>query len=253
MEVIMYMGETESFLAKDSKNRISRVTSRENATLFGTNEAEKFINNVIPKKKRKDLIVKTFKSKALFLKGIDDDLPEDTTLEISNLDLLNVKNNVSKDISTNANEKVSPNNVEIKGDDLKSILEKYENTPENIDIEKLEEEWLDFLQSSDKFIESIKHYKHELINELRTVEDQALDLRHSIEFGTYNVVIGYKLLMFYKRKLKYRRKLKNAIDLVNIICRDWFSKLETNNVYKSVENRKTKRYTPRALPELFNN
>ncbi len=239
MEVITYIGDVESFLVKDNKNKVHKTTSRQNATIFANNEADKFIQNSVPKNMRNKLLIRTIKNKNLFLQGIDD------------IDDSITNNNVIKNSSNTIN---TDNDLdsEFKSKDIKTILDELNSTPENIDVDKLEKEWLSFLESSDEFIKSIKEYRVEFVDELRLVEDQILDIRHSIEFDKFGVVQAYKMLMYFKHKLKYRRKLKNAMDLTSVICRDWFSKLETNNIYKSVENRKTKRYTARALPELFN-
>lgn len=262
MEVIAYIGDTESFVSLDSKRKPVRVTSRDMATIFANNDADKFIQNSVPKNKRKNLIIQHFKSKELFLKGIDE---IDGMYYKDNI----LVNDVSKYIKTKEETKIEfkskkdeikvPDLIEEntlnkdKSSDFKDIIDMLESNSENMNIDELENNWVNFLKSSDKFIDSIKSNSHDLTNELNKVEDELLDLRHFIEFNKFGVVQAYKTLMFFKKKLQYRRKIKNTIDILTIIRRDWFSRLQSVNVYKAIKNRDSKKYTPRVLFELFNN
>lgn len=97
----------------------------------------------------------------------------------------------------------------------------------------------------------IKERRTELNHRLSMVDKEICDIRHYIEFYTFNASKGYKLCKMLKDKLIERREIKDELEVINRISLMPVGTICNGKGKGIIENLQDKQYTPRVLSELF--
>lgn len=115
----------------------------------------------------------------------------------------------------------------------------------------LDFDWDSKIKSDEKFQNELAEYRRNLPAMLHNIECEICDIEHYIEFYNLNASDGYKAYKMLNEKRRIRRKIKNEMYIVKVVYENWLKKSDFSNIQRAVENIKKRRYTPRALPELF--
>lgn len=90
-----------------------------------------------------------------------------------------------------------------------------------------------------------------LKQDLRDIENHALDVRHYIEFGHFNAAQGYKAMKLYQDILRRRRRIKNELQVIAILKESNLNAEDLLHILQSIDNIQHQSYMPRVAPELF--
>lgn len=98
-----------------------------------------------------------------------------------------------------------------------------------------------------------KHYKA-IVESLEIVENKLVDMYHYIAVKDLGVVAGFKVYKELQTLLRERRRLKDE----KILCEGLLDDINKGDFsleqfFRSTDRLKNAKYTPRALPGLFNN
>jgi len=121
----------------------------------------------------------------------------------------------------------------------------------NTQFNSLDFDWCSELKREDEFRKQLDIYSNNLPIMLSNTNNEICDIEHYIEFNSFSACEGYKLCKLLKEKREFRRKIKDEMAVVEILYRDWIDEHDATNVYRAIESRDGRIYTPRALPELF--
>lgn len=148
-----------------------------------------------------------------------------------------------------AKTKVKPNVAEVESEEAI-----------NIGIEKRKDECfllLDKAQSVvtdfDALARIAKSNKDFAAEQLSICDRSLTDVLHRIELGKFNACEGYKLASMIQDILIERRKYKDFIYISNVLVSSGSDTIVKNNVIGSIRNMDNRGYTPRELPEIFQN
>ena len=208
LEVIRYIG-SDTYVMKDFKNRITRVSDRHQATIFKPGEADKFIKNTIPKKKRNLIEIHSFKHTNLFLKGIDDEseyIQEaiEETIKEENINIVESNKN-------NLDDNVRNDNKEIKNDFLYALESEINDDSDvnessndltllNNNDFQLETPIKDNKESKYNSIDSYIEYDINEENKIDKLEQKWLDFLHNSDDFKYEI-------QQYKKKIPITLKI----------------------------------------------
>lgn len=148
-----------------------------------------------------------------------------------------------------AKTKIKPNVAEVENEEAI-----------NIGIEKRKDECfllLDKAQSVmtdfDYLARIAKSNKDFAVEQLSICDRSLTDVLHRIELGKFNACEGYKLASMIQDILIERRKYKDFIYISNVLTSSGADTLVKNNVVGSIRGMDNREYTPRELPEIFQN
>lgn len=111
--------------------------------------------------------------------------------------------------------------------------------------------WEEKLQELASFSDDVQNRFVELNDMLSNVDKKITDLQHYIEFNNLNACEGWKCFDMLQHLLRERRQIKNEIEIVQRFMGHGFCQSNIAQLYQEIESSKNKKYTPRALPELF--
>lgn len=87
-------------------------------------------------------------------------------------------------------------------------------------------------------------------NDKKRIEKAITDLRHYIEFGSFNTYQGFRLFRILQNLLRQRRNYKDIIFLLENISEN---SNDINYIYWCAIQLKCRNYKPRILKNMFNN
>ena len=111
--------------------------------------------------------------------------------------------------------------------------------------------WEEKLQELASFSNDVQNRFVELNDMLSNVDKKITDAQHYIEFNNLNACEGWKCFDTLQHLLRERRQVKNEIEIVQRFMGHGFCRNNIAQLSQEIEASKNKRYTPRALPELF--
>ena len=87
--------------------------------------------------------------------------------------------------------------------------------------------------------------------DLSEVDQEINDIYHYIEFASLDACRGFKAYQMLKERLIRRREVKNCQEILLCIKSSGYSKTNATKILKKINERKTPKYKPRVLNELF--
>jgi len=111
--------------------------------------------------------------------------------------------------------------------------------------------WLDKVSTLNGLAEDAKNRHDELVNELKHIEKELVDIRHYIEFTRLNAAQGFKAYQMERDRLVHRRKIKNEILVVRTILNKNIGQVASSEVERTIIGLGRRKYEPRVLRELF--
>ena len=143
-----------------------------------------------------------------------------------------VKNIPMSQITITQNEASEPSNEPISPIEL------------NYDIlEKVKE-----IHAFTKELEARKLY---LVEELRNIDLEIVDIEHAAEFYNLNASQGYKLYKLLHNARVKRREIKDELQKIGLLLGSSMSSANMENLERSILGMDTRQYTPRINKELF--
>ena len=146
-------------------------------------------------------------------------------------------------------------------------IEKHDIPPENIkqvtqkdlmkNTEKLSttesiQGWLEKIHDLNGLVYDAKKRKTDLERQLKTLNDEILDIEHYIEFQNLNAAQGYKASMDIKKCRIKRRTVKNEIAVIDVILKHKIGEVVSNEVHQKINSLDSRTYKPRIRKDLFN-
>ena len=90
-----------------------------------------------------------------------------------------------------------------------------------------------------------------LSNQLSKIDKDIVDIQHSIEFYKYNAAEGYKAYKMLRDKLIERREIKKQMQIITFMKSKGITSDNLHAVVDYIANLDNAKYTPRNMPELF--
>lgn len=131
-----------------------------------------------------------------------------------------------------------------KEDFIKSIVEE---PVDKLDFNKLRSD----IDNIIKFLQYVTEQKEKLTVEISTVDRELEDIKHYIEFNKFNAYSGWLALNMQKQRLNKRRRIKTELHILSSIDETALNKNMLKNAQTIIEKSLNQKYSPRALPELF--
>ena len=112
-------------------------------------------------------------------------------------------------------------------------------------------QWYGRLEGVDNIFDHAIKRSREISQELSDVDQELEDIKHFIEFSSFNARDGYKLCARQQELLRKRRALKNERKIVSAINSNCNAKDAMNNILAVIKSLQAQSYEPRILDELF--
>lgn len=113
------------------------------------------------------------------------------------------------------------------------------------------DEWISKINAVIDIIANSDTKQEELNRKLSNVDKKIVDVEHYIEFGKFNAYQGWMCFKMMQNLLRERRRYKNEIQAINLVKQYHFDNNSLVKLSKTISEIQHKRYTPRAIPELF--
>lgn len=120
---------------------------------------------------------------------------------------------------------------------------------ENNDIDY---DFVNTLQSIEKFSKQLLEQKSQLENKLTNVEKEIIDIEHAAEFYNLDAAKGYKIYKMLHEARIERRKCKDGLTKISYVLDGNFQDCLQSRMTKRIEGLNHREYEPRVLKELFN-
>lgn len=124
---------------------------------------------------------------------------------------------------------------------------KYKSNIEHPEITQ----WYGRLEGVDNIFDHAIKRSREISQELSDVDQELEDIKHFIEFSSFNARDGYKLCARQQELLRTRRALKDEQKIVSVINNNCNAKDAMNNILSVIKGLQVQAYEPRILDELF--
>lgn len=131
-----------------------------------------------------------------------------------------------------------------KEDFIKSIVEE---PVDKLDFNKLRSD----IDNIIKFLQYVTEQKEKLTVEISTVDRELEDIKHYIEFNKFNAYSGWLALNMQKQRLNKRRRIKTELHILSSIDETALNKDMLKTAQTAIEKSLHQKYSPRALPKLF--
>lgn len=102
-----------------------------------------------------------------------------------------------------------------------------------------------------KFLQYVVDRKEKLSTEISTVDKELEDIKHYIEFNKFNAYSGWLALSMQKQRLNKRRFMKTELHILSNIDETALNKDMLKTAQTAIEKSLHQKYSPRALPKLF--
>lgn len=112
-------------------------------------------------------------------------------------------------------------------------------------------QWYGRLEGVDNIFDHAIKRSREISQELSDVDQELEDIKHFIEFSSFNARDGYKLCARQQELLRKRRALKNEQKIVSAINSNCNAKDAMNNILTVIKGLQAQAYEPKILDELF--
>ena len=112
------------------------------------------------------------------------------------------------------------------------------------------EQWISLLSELTDGFTQINEALIQATNDKKRIEKAITDLRHFIEFGSFNAYQGFRLFRILQNLLRQRRSYKDIIFLLENISE---KSNDTDYIYWCAIQLKCRNYKPRVLKNMFNN
>lgn len=109
------------------------------------------------------------------------------------------------------------------------------------------------LEQIENMLDNVPILLDSLRKDLKQIEEEKLDARHYIEFGSFNASLGYKAMKTYQDILRRRRSVKKQIAVLETIANGNIELKSIQDIRKNIYGITHQIYTPRVLFELFEN
>lgn len=101
------------------------------------------------------------------------------------------------------------------------------------------------------FIHKLVEQRPLLVSAQKKTDDEILDIEHAAEFSNCNAAEGYKLYRMLRDARLRRRRYKDAIAWIDIVIDGGPIKFVESRAENRIKGMQSRKYAPRALPELF--
>lgn len=160
-------------------------------------------------------------------------------------------NNVCKNM--HANKKMKKYHLEVKciyKEEQYPTQEPEIPTPVVRPIE-LDYDILDKIKEISIFTKQLEERKLYLIEQIKIVDLEIVDIEHAAEFYNLNASQGYKLYKLLHESRIRRREFKDELQKIGYILGTSMRSSEIQNLENSIAGLDNRQYTPRVLKELF--
>lgn len=109
-------------------------------------------------------------------------------------------------------------------------------------------------EEADRFHEFIQRScgrKQAIYAKQLAAEDRIMDIEHAMEFYRLDARRGYQLYKLMHEARQERRRCKNALMMIDTLERATLDDFRSGKFSRCVAGIANRKYTPRALPELF--
>lgn len=112
-------------------------------------------------------------------------------------------------------------------------------------------DWMSGISRLIDMISASEQRISDLSEKVSEVDKEIVDVEHYIELGQFNCYQGWLCFKLLQDRLRQRRKYKDEMQLLSLIRQSGADAESLSTLSRKISALRNKRYSPRAMPELF--